>query len=255
MDECSGSFDEELVGILNVDLSFDEAKTPESLWALFLKYIQTLNADLISYHHFAHDFAPDHKNETLHTEGFPDHWVEHYVNDDLVEFDPIILTSRLRVRPFWWRDVEKYTNLTQQQKDYMKELTAWMKGDGLAIPVFGPSGRHGYFGIGCQNVSRQWDETQQKRLHFICESFHLRYCEIRLTSMETDFTLTEKERFILENIAFGRSDSMICGLTGMQIHSVQSAIRRILKKMQVTDRPSAILRGVGCGLIEADIIT
>lgn len=255
MDESASSLDKELIELLNVDLKFEKATTLDELWVLFLEFTQTLRADLVSYHHFGHEFAPHYKNETVHVEGFPEFWTQHYINDNLVDFDPIILTSRLRIRPFWWLDIYKLTALTPRQKEYMEELTAWMKGDGLAIPVFGPSARHGYFGVGCQNTPRHWDKTHQKRLHFICESFHLRYCEIRLTTMKNDFTLTKKERFILENMAFGRSDSMICGLTGLQLHAVQGAIHRILKKMQVTDRPSAILRGVGCGLIEADIIT
>lgn len=56
-------------------------------------------------------------------------------------------------------------------------------------------------------------------------------------------------------MALGRSDALICGLVGAQLNSVESGIKRILKKMGVSDRPAAILRGVGCGLIDPKLVS
>ncbi len=245
---------QEGVNVLLAMKGFDNAESIASLWDQFTTYAEGVGADLMSYHHFTAEYAPGHKNEAVHTKGFPDAWVDTYMSNNYVDFDPIIQRSKITCRPFRWNSVLFQTTLTEQQKDYMSKLQAWMKGDGYGVPVFGPSGRNGYFGIGSMKGLKDWSPLAAGHLHMACESLHLRYCELRLLEMEHDFTLTPRELSILENMAMGRSDALICGLIGVQLNSIESGISRILKKMRVNDRPSAILRGVGCGLLNPVII-
>lgn len=233
---------------------FDVTEDIETLWGLFVDYAHNLGADLISYHHFKADFAPGHKNEYFHVDGFPARWVEKYFNNNYINVDPIIMQAKISSRPFRWLAINSLTSLTGEQKNFMNNLRSWMKGDGYGVPVFGPSGRNGYFGVGSTTGLDGWAIRSDSYLHMACESFHVRYCELRLLSLEQDFTLTPREMLILENMALGRSDALICGLIGAQINSVESGIRRILKKMGVSDRSAAILRGVGCGLLDPSLV-
>lgn len=230
--------------------AMDSAPTTEALWDVFKDYANTIKADLLSYHHNAPAFAPDKDGLLLLTHGFPQGWIDKYERENLHKFDPIAGLVNYRVRPIRWMEVEKQYRLTPEQQNFMAELRAWLKGDGLGVPVFGPSGRNGYVGIGSTGNIDHWDMHFKRRIQHICGVFHLRFCELRLLTLENDFVLTKKELLILQNMALGRSDALICGLIGVQIDGVESAIARMMKKMGVSDRPSAILRGIGCGLID-----
>jgi len=67
-----------------------------------------------------------------------------------------------------------------------------------------------------------------------------------------DFTLTERELRILTSLGHGISDEVICGIVGASMDSVQQSIRKIMTKMGVSDRPSAVLRATGAGLLDPD---
>lgn len=230
--------------------NMDVAPDTDALWGILKDYAKSVKADLISYHHHASTFAPDKDNFLLLADGFPQGWIDKYKREELFRFDPIASLVNFRVRPIRWMSVENSYHLTPEQHGFMAELRKWLKGDGMGIPVFGPSGRSGYIGIGSTVSIDHWDTQFQRRIQHVCGVFHLRFCELRLMALENDFVLTRKERVILQNVALGRSDALICGLIGVQIDGVESAINRMLKKMGVSDRPSAILRGIGCGLIK-----
>lgn len=176
--------DKRSIDILVIMRGFDEAPTVDTLWNDFTAYAESLGADLMSYHHFSADYAPSVRNETYHIKGFPDKWVREYIDSNYSEFDPIIQKAKISCRPYRWLSLNQTPLLTGQQKSYMTKLQSWMKGDGYGVPVFGPSGQNGYFGIGSTTNIDSWDDLTPKHLHLACEGFHLRYCELRLLTME-----------------------------------------------------------------------
>lgn len=227
------------------------AKDGNAAWAALLAYADTIDADLLAYHHHAPDFAPDHENLQIRTRGFPDNWVKAYIAENLHRIDPIVRAKDIRVRPVQWSQIETVLKLSPEQSSYMQRLREWMTGDGLGLPTYGPSGRAGYVGVGraTRNIT-DWDAAQLARLQWIAQSFHLRMCELAIQNLPNDFSLSERELTILKSMAMGMSDSIICGVVGARLHSVESSIQRIQKKMSVSDRPSAILRAIGAGLLD-----
>lgn len=231
--------------------NFIGSNTHDDLWDVMVTYATDIGADLLSYHHHAPHFAPDHGNVSVRIHGFPNAWVEKYRSSKLHLTDPITQIFATRMRPMKWSEVDSLVQLTPAQTEYLESLRDWMTGDGVGIPVFGPSGRSGYVGLGCSHTSfENWGRVQYHRAHWVAESFHIRWCELVLMSLPHDFTLDRKEVRILESLSRGVQDEVICGLVGAQLDSVRQSIRKIMRKMGVSDRPSAILRGIGAGLIE-----
>ena len=134
----------------------------------------------------------------------------------------------------------------------MRDLYRWLSpGDGLAIPLFGPSGRHGYGSIGWRKPIPPWDAVMRRAIQSVFESFHLRVCELRLGAMKQDFKLTEKQKRILRAISRGEADAMICERLDMRSEDLRIAIARMITKMRVSDRPSAILRARALGIVDS----
>lgn len=230
--------------------NMDASPSKDALWSVFTRFMQSRGANLISYHHIPPAFAPDHNQFQIMAEGFAEDWVTLYDEKKMHFYDPVTQLARYRLNAFWWSDVENLVQVTPQQKDYLKDLYRWLKGDGLAVPAFGPSGRNGYFGLGRKEARPDWDKNDERALYWSCQAFHHRFCELQMKDLPKDFTLTKRESQILRWLAKGYSEEMICGLVNAQLESVKSAIEKTMRKMGVSDRASMLLRASACGIIE-----
>lgn len=223
----------------------------QDAFAVLVEYAEKFGSELVSYHHMGPPFSREHENFSLLSSGFPKDWVDYYEREQLHLIDPIVNFSLYQTRPLVWSSISRRVPLQDEQAQFMTALYDWLSpGDGIAVPVFGPSGRHGYIGIGCRDRSvADWSPEQQLTIQAVCESFHLRFCEIRLSGQEQDFTLTDRELQILKGMSHGWSDAMIGATVGIRPNALQTAIHVILKKMNVLDRPSAMLRARTLGLV------
>ena len=229
---------------------FCEAEDKKTLWADLLLYAKSLDADLLSYRHRVPTTAAS-EPLILYADGFPDEWVAAYKSKNYDAIDPLAQLYSYRVRPARWRDVENLRVLDARQTEFMDDLRKWLPGDGWGIPAFGPNGQSGYVGIGRRTRGvEDWDILTLNRIQWVVQNFHLRWCELHLLHSPTDFSLTPREVAVLENIALGFSDALICGVVGAGLNSVQQSVNSLMKKMGVTDRPSAIMRGVAAGIID-----
>lgn len=231
--------------------AFESAASEREAFDALLGYCTAMGADLVSYHHVAPPFSRGHDNFTLLAAGFPQEWVDLYENRQYHRIDPITAFAAYQTRPVLWSHVPKRVALSPEQEEYMASLWSWLRpGDGLAVPAFGPSGRQGYIGIGRQAPLEEWSGVQIRTVQAVCESFHLRFCELRLAGMEQDFELTGRELSILEGMQAGWPDPMIGATVNITPDALQSAVHRIMTKMGVSDRPSALLRATALRLVE-----
>lgn len=61
--------------------------------------------------------------------------------------------------------------------------------------------------------------------------------------------LTEKERDILSMVLQGRSDAAIADRLHMSVHTVDSHMRKIFRKLEVNNRITAVVKALTLGLI------
>lgn len=231
-------------------LKMEACQNLDCLWDLFCDVAASYGADLVSYHHIPPSIALDHISVNVLRKGYDPNWINMYHEQKLFWIDPVIQTARHTLIPFFWKSIESRARLTEDQKKFMITLRQWVKGDGLAIPTYGPSARNGYFGVGCREHVPNWSRQDIVRLHWAAQAFHIRYSVIHMVGLNQDFTLTSRETQILQHLSRGLDMRTIAALLGTQADTVDNTIRRIMRKMNVTDTASAILRGISCGLIE-----
>ena len=218
-------------------------------------YVLSIGAELLSYHHIepAASWLQDDAEApqfTLQSHGFPEAWVEHYVHSDYRRIDPITAFASYQTRPVLWSDVPHRVVLNETQHAYLGDLYRWLSpGDGLAVPLFGPSGRNGYGGIGWRKPIAPWDAVKRRAVQSIFESFHLRICELRLSQLEQDFVLTREQHAVLRDMNASYTDWDIADRMGMSVEAVRKLIATTLTRMRVTDPPvrPAARAGVGDG--------
>lgn len=226
------------------------AASEDAAFALFADYTRSFGADLVSYHHLVINAVED-RRFSLMSVGFPKAWVERYRTSRYKVIDPITCYAAVRTRPFLWSEIGNHVDLTPDQQDYIDALYEWLgQGDGIALPLFGPSGHHGYAGIGWTTKQTPPEAESFCTLQAMSECFHLRICELRLSGRHKDFDLTDVQQRLLRALATGQSDELICGMVNLRPEALRSAIDRLLRTMDVTDRAGALLRARGLGLIK-----
>lgn len=230
--------------------ALEGAATESDAFAVLVDYAAAMGADLVSYHHIAPAFAAQRENFTLLSHGFPQDWVDLYEMRRYHRIDPITSYAAYQTRPVLWSHVPERVAMSAEQVEFIDSLQSWLApGDGMAVPAFGPSGRNGYFGIGRQAPWSAWSGAQIRTVQAICESFHLRFCELRLSGLGQDFELSERELTIVRGMSAGWTDPTIGATVNLRPEALGSAIAHVLQKMGVSDRPSAVLRARGLGLV------
>ncbi|MEM7490872.1 MAG: LuxR family transcriptional regulator [Pseudomonadota bacterium] len=220
------------------------------LWQLMVDFMAERGVRQVSFHTVARGGGM--ADPIVRAHGFPEDWVRHYIESDLVNVDPIVALAARRSKPFFWRDVGKLTRLSDAEKAFLRELETAQLGEGLAMQVYGPGGRTGYVGLGFGRSRPDLTEPQIFEFKSAAQIGYLKYCELTEHAHALARDLSPREEEILGWIARGKSNGVIADIVGVSRHTVDTNIRRIFEKLEATDRTTAALRGVGAGIILLD---
>lgn len=218
------------------------------LWHNSLDFLYERKIKMVSYHS---DDAqmPGSKPLGMVIDGFPDAWICEYLEKELFRIDPIPHLASITSRPFRWSEAAELVRLTPEGRQYMKRLATAGIGDGLAIQVFGPNMRNAYVGLGFGPDDPNLTADEIFELQCAAQIAHLRYCELTEQRQQSSEHLSPREIEILQWIARGKSNSVIADILGISRHTVDTITRRIFDKLDVNDRTTAAIRGLGSGLV------
>ena len=215
-----------------------------------MSFLSANGVRMASYYHYppigAADFGPD---IPVYTHGFPEAWVNTYRQEGMIHLDPMPKLAANRTAPFRWSEISSLTTLSAAEKKYLERARDAGFGDGLAVPVFGPNGRTGYFAIGFGKNSVLPDAETISNIHWACQAVHLRYCDLILKALPEAVSLSERETQILGFVVRGLSNQMIAERLNISANTVDTYVRRCFDKLDVHDRVTAGLRGLALGLV------
>lgn len=215
-----------------------------------MSYLSAAGVKMASYYHYppigAADFGPD---IPVYTHGFPEDWVSTYRQEGMISLDPMPKVAARQTAPFRWSEIESLAQLSAAERTYLRRAQAAGFGDGLAVPVFGPKGRNGYFAIGYGKDGILPDHQGTSEMHWACQAVHLRYCDLILKALPETVSLSEREAQILGYVVRGLSNQMIAAKLNISANTVDTYVRRCFEKLDVHDRVTAGLRGLALGLV------
>jgi len=239
-----------LLDLDDVYTALTGAEHYDALWNKFIEYLTHVGVDLISYYYTAPLDTAHMPRMDILSYGYPQAWQQHYRKQSLYKHDPIYNAYHKMLRPVKWSDIAQKENLTPQETSFITEFYEWMKGDGYAIPAFGPSGQNACFGIGNIATIEDWDMAAVRRIEWICWQFHLSYCVLRLKEFPENFSLTDQDRMILQKWGGRRNISIIAEEMDASPKDIHALINKIMQKMNVTDSQSLMIRAKHLGLIK-----
>lgn len=217
------------------------------VWRAALEFFHRRNIAMVSYHATAGEDAPGRKQGIVE-HGFPREWVCEYLDSNLRVIDPLPQLAAKLSRPFLWSQVRELADLSREETEYMNRRDASNVGDGLALQVYGPNGRNAYVGLGFGKAAPQFSTYDTFELQSAAQIAHLRYCELSKEA-QRPVDLSPRELEVLRWMARGKSNSVIADILGISRHTVDTLGRRLFEKLEVNDRTTAAIRGLGSGLL------
>lgn len=166
------------------------------------------------------------------------------------QIDPVPALAARLATPLYWPDVASLAPLlkTASQR-YLAVLERANIGDGVALYVFGPAMQNAYVAFGKERISLPSEALWS--IQCVAQAGHLRACAL-LAQTAQPIDLTSRDHEVLRWIARGKSNTVIAEILDISPHTLNAHIRHIYAKLNVNDRTSAAIRGVGSGLVQIE---
>lgn len=181
--------------------------------------------------------------------GFPGDWAARYQSRQYNLCDPTLHLASRAARSFQYSDVARRRDLKPDEYNLLDEEKEAGLGDGYLVPVFGRFLKNGWIifrQMGDKPVPEDADLAYLEALAF---ATHNRCDQIVIEEKEVQPNLAPREQAILQWMAAGKTNAEIAIILSIGLPTVSTYVRRLFQKLDVTDRTSAVTKGIRYGLI------
>jgi len=184
-------------------------------------------------------------------DGYSHEEVEAYLSFDFQRLDIVPRIALAAGVPVRWREAWAGVQVTSEERAFLTALRAANFPDGYSLPCYGPGNRNAVVGITSRDEEHRISMAELTQLQFAAQAAHLRICALFADEVALDRQLSSREKEILDWVARGKSNTVIAEILEISPGTVDTYMRRIYEKLEVSDRTSAAVKGVGLGLIAA----
>jgi DNA-binding CsgD family transcriptional regulator len=183
---------------------------------------------------------------------YPDDWIAYYLGRDCIRFDPVALSARGDIGPFFWSDLKHCLRLTPLQASFMELAEEAGLHNGIGLPFVGSRSRQG--GVALATFSPTTEHIRDLDLLWsISNLFYKRLCEIvtgpAILSVRP-IDLTSRELDILNLSVRGQSDREVAAGLDITENTVNTHFRKIFKRLGVNNRVQAFVKAARQGIID-----
>lgn len=229
-----------------------KTESPAELWRVVRHYFKDHGFRGLAYF-VANRAGPggSRKGFNVVHHGFSREVTRAYIDEGWGEKDPgppFVLARGIAMR---WFEIWDVIEPDDEQREFYQRMHQAGLGNGLMFPVYGPGGRNGNISVGRMADPAVLDTAPAEEMHIFAQSAHMRLCQLLPDKPALEKPLSARELEILDWVARGKSNSVIADILELSGATVDTYLRRIYDKLDVSDRTSAAVRGVGMGLIAA----
>ena len=231
----------------------EKANAARSVEALFKVFVDTVGRHGLDRAIFSLSTAHDDIETSAQLgiiHNYPTDWLDYYFEKGFNHIDPVLIHASRTVGMFEWKEIPRYLELRKKQRLCLHLGEEAGLHNGLGILMRGP--RNQTAGIALATVENK--DAFDGNLDLVsayCHHFYAAFKRLRKrrAQPEPNLFLTDRERDILTMAAHGQSDAMIAGALNMSVHTVDSHMRKIFRKLEVNNRTMAIVKALTLGLI------
>ena len=161
--------------------------------------------------------------------------------------DAFLHASVRTTKPFLWSHIADILEPRSPQLRHYNDKIAGL-GTGVVVPVFGPLFRNGYFCFHSQD-DREISDMDMMVLHSISQTAYLKLLDIMYKTSGRERTLSGRELEAINMIARGKSNPEVATAMSVSVNTINTVLKRIFEKLEVSDRVSAVMRAYALGYI------
>lgn len=177
--------------------------------------------------------------------------VDAYLASDFRRLDIVHRVVLAHGLPMRWSTIWRNTETSAEERGFQSAMIEAGFREGLAIPLYGPNMRNATVNLSHMSDTVDLGHEAVALVHFVAQAAHLRICAMFAEEASADRHLSTREKEILDWVARGKSNGVIADILEISPGTVDTYMRRIYEKLEVSDRTSAAVKGVGMGLIAA----
>ncbi len=182
---------------------------------------------------------------------YPPSWVQHYIEQDYLRIDPVVMGCFRRFHPVNWKALDWTSKAAIAMR--AESMQAGLGNQGYSIPIRGPSGQFALFSLSHTAKDAEWtDFTEQNRRDLIlcAHSFNQKALEIEARRMPKPAKpLSGREVDVLTYLAMGYSRSQVAQMLTISEHTLRAYVESARFKLGATNTMHAVARAVSEGLI------
>lgn len=231
----------------------EKANAAGSVEALFKVFIETvklhgLDRAIFSLSTEHDDIDAPAKLGLIHN--YPRDWVDYYFEKGFDHIDPVLIHASRTVGMFEWKEIPRYLDLRKKQRLCLNLGEEAGLHNGLGILMRGPCNQTAGIALASAEKRDAFDGNVDL-VSAYCNHFYVSWKRLkeRQDPAEPNLFLTDRERDILSMAAHGKSDAAIAGKLHMSVHTVDSHMRKIFRKLETNNRTMAVVKALTLGLI------
>lgn len=182
---------------------------------------------------------------------YPSTWIEHYLEQDYIRIDPVVIGCFQRFHPVDWKALDWST---KSAISFRKEaVRAGVGGQGYSIPIRGPRGQFALFSVSDNGSDEDWAEFTEKHrrdLILCAHSFNQRALEFEVQRLpEPVKPLSGREIDVMTYLAMGYSRGQVAQTLQISEHTLRAYVESARFKLGASNTMHAVARAVAEGLI------
>ena len=180
---------------------------------------------------------------------FPKSWMEHYVKNSYIDYDPIYHRSAGTRGAFSWRHIEQMA-LAKKEREIMDGRKQSGLEDGISTIIAGPMGELVGMSVATDQRETKMDKNTPSKVYALMNQFHLRFMDIASAPLRLPYVkLSLREKSVLVWASQGKSNNDIASILNISPKTVEFHFSSIFTKLQVNNRVLAILKAINLRLI------
>jgi len=222
------------------------AQTGEALFAHLQRSVAQYGYDQMIFS-IAHDplLPKSHQRPNIFNT-YPDDWQKTYLEKDYARLDPVLHAALTLNSGFTWENLKATSSYTQAQTRFMNEAIDAGLNNGIAVPM---RALKAVGGVGlAATTAHDGAYAHLDLINALCTQFYLSYRRLYARPAPT-FSLSPRETEVLTWIAAGKTDEEIAVILGISRNTVDTHLRSIFRKLDATNRVSAVVTGLTQGHI------
>lgn len=233
-------------------LATSVAKTADDLFSLLISVLEKKGYDRVIFS-IVNDRDLTPEGRTLGVfHNYPKDWQQYYAEKQFERIDPVIKYGAICSQPFRWDDLISSMKLSQKQINFFAQSQDAGLYNGVAIPIRGNRAQLSGMAI-ASSVKIDACDHRLDLINAYCQQFFLCYKRLfvqeSFPSQISGELLSPKEEEILTWAANGKTDEEIAIILGISRHTVDTHMRHIFQKLDVTNRIQGVVKAIMMGMI------